>query len=452
MTSTFHQASSARNAAVLERELAWLSEVIDARIRHYLGNERGSRDLREIEPPRLQDEESTYTRILRENVICFEERILLLLALVPHLKPQMLDPFLLKNPNLDRGFTEFGGVKSGEVSGFLPTVETAAFVLGGSDLASRFRLQEFLNPERFLRRSGMIHIDENAATPFSSPLSIGKQYLGLLTHGAAHQPAFSSAFPAKRLNTQQEWSDLVLIDTTMADVEEILAWIKFRDELLQEWNLSTKIKPGFRSLFYGPPGTGKTLTASLLGKATGLDVYRVDLSLIVSKWVGETEKNLGAVFDEAEKNNWILFFDEADALFGKRSQTSSAHDRYANQEVAYLLQRVEDLPGVVILATNFKANIDEAFARRFQSMIYFPIPAPAERLRLWKGAFGGSDRLDRAVNLEQLAVEFEMTGGAIVNVLRYASLKALQNGTSQVSMQDIRHGIRREFRKHGKTI
>jgi len=131
----------------------------------------------------------------------------------------------------------------------------------------------------------------------------------------------------------------------MEEVEEIKAWIEHRQTLMRDWGLEKQIKPGFRSLFYGPPGTGKTFTASLLGKSTGLDVYRIDLSLVVSKYIGETEKNLSTVFDQAERNDWILFFDEADALFGKRTQVSSSHDRYANQEVAYLLQRVEDFCG-----------------------------------------------------------------------------------------------------------
>src|SRR5579884_1805242 len=157
--------------------------------------------------------------------------------------------------------------------------------------------------------------------------------------------------------------------------------------------------------------------------------------MVVSKWVGETEKNLASIFDEAERNDWLLFFDEADALFGKRTQTSSAHDRYANQEVSYLLQRIEDFSGVVILASNLKSNIDEAFARRFQSMIFFPMPAPAERLRLWQGAFAQRRRLDDSVDLEQIASEFEMSGGAVVNVLRYASLKAVRRGGEQVTMQ-----------------
>ena len=148
------------------------------------------------------------------------------------------------------------------------------------------------------------------------------------------------------------------------------------------------LKPGFKALFHGLPGTGKTLTAMLIGKKTGLDIYRVDLSQMVSKYIGETEKNLAKVFDKAEHKNWILFFDEGDALFGKRTNTKDAHDRYANQQVSYLLQRIEEYDGLVILATNLKNNIDDAFLRRFQSIIHFPM-ARTQRAKgtLAKGLF-----------------------------------------------------------------
>jgi SpoVK/Ycf46/Vps4 family AAA+-type ATPase len=205
-------------------------------------------------------------------------------------------------------------------------------------------------------------------------------------------------------------------------------------------------------LFYGPPGTGKTFTASLLGKYSGLDVYRIDLSMVVSKFIGETEKNLANVFNQAEHKNWILFFDEADALFGKRTQTSSSNDRYANQEVSYLLQRIEDFPGVVILATNLKANLDDAFSRRFQSMIHFPVPGPAQRMRLWQRAFSEKSRLEDQVNLKELASKYEMTGGAIINITRYSSLMALKRGTNVILKRDILTAIRKEFGKEGKIV
>ena len=167
-----------------------------------------------------------------------------------------------------------------------------------------------------------------------------------------------------------------------AELEEINTWISSGKTIMEDWGLSRFLKAGYRSLFYGPPGTGKTLAATLLGKKNRMDVYRIDLSMIVSKYIGETEKNLARVFDLAENRNWILFFDEADALFGKRTSTNTSNDRHANQEVAYLLQRIEDFPGIIILATNLRSNIDEAFSRRFQSVVYFPMPTPELRLSL----------------------------------------------------------------------
>jgi hypothetical protein len=444
----------ADNAGALNQELAWLSQLIDASIRLHFGQECACKDIRDIAPPDLARSTSAYAQLIRDSAMSFEQRAVLILALAPHLRPQVLDPFLMKNPNFERGFTEFGGMLSSSHGGFWPTVETAAFVLCGENLERRFALQSLLEPGSLLRSSNLLHLDDAQVTHslFSATLQVGKETLNRLTAGGGYRPSFSNSFPAKRITTALEWDDLVLSGPTLHEVEEIRAWIEHRHTLLHEWQLDKKIKPGFRSLFYGPPGTGKTLTASLLGKSTGLDVYRIDLSQVVSKWVGETEKNLSTVFDQAQASDWILFFDEADALFGKRTQTSSANDRYANQEVAYLLQRIEDFPGIVILASNLKSNIDEAFARRFQSMIYFPVPEPAERLRLWRGAFSDAARLEPSVDLQQVADEFEVTGGAIINVLRYASLTALRRHADTVRLNDITHGIRREFRKDGKVI
>lgn len=154
----------------------------------------------------------------------------------------------------------------------------------------------------------------------------------------------------------------------------MINWLKHLPALKPRRSLNKKIKSGYRCLFYGPSGTGKTMTAAWIGKESNLPVYRIDLSMVISKYIGETEKNLKRLFDDAEKKVGILFFDEADALFGKRTNVRDAHDKFANQEVAYLLQRLEDYPGLVILASNLKSNIDEAFTRRFNSVLKFPIP------------------------------------------------------------------------------
>jgi SpoVK/Ycf46/Vps4 family AAA+-type ATPase len=220
----------------------------------------------------------------------------------------------------------------------------------------------------------------------------------------------------------------------------------------EDKNLGRKIKPGYRVLFYGPSGTGKTLTTALLGKQFGKDVYRIDLSQIVSKFIGETEKNLESVFRKAETKEWILFFDEADALFGKRTNVSSAHDKYANQEVSYLLQRVEDYPGLLILASNFKSNLDDAFLRRFHSLVHFPMPVAGERLLLWKKSMPDNLASDDSVNLELLARQYEMSGASILNAVHFATLQCYARNEAMIYQSDLLEGIKKEFFKEEKSF
>ena len=221
---------------------------------------------------------------------------------------------------------------------------------------------------------------------------------------------------------------------------------------MSSWALGRRLLPGYKSLFYGPPGTGKTITATLLGKRVGRDVYRIALSTVVSKYIGETEKNLERIFDRAENMDCILFFDEADALFGKRTSVSDAHDRYANQEVSYLLQRIEEFGGIVILASNFRSNLDDAFMRRFQAVVHFPMPNAGERKRLWAGAFSGESQLESPGLLDEISEKYELSGGAILNGVRYASLMAIEAESKVIKRGDLLKGIRRELQKEGKTL
>ncbi len=182
------------------------------------------------------------------------------------------------------------------------------------------------------------------------------------------------SFPARRISTALDWNDLAVSTATRKQVDELRRWLKRAPKRIDSAGLRGRLRPGYRALFHGPPETGKTLTAMLLGKATARDVYRIDLSAVVSKYIGETEKNLANVFGAAQNKDWILFFDEADALFGRRTAVKDAHDRYANQELAYLLQRIEDYAGLAILASNSRADIDDAFLRRFHAIIRFQPP------------------------------------------------------------------------------
>lgn len=442
------------NADTLSKEMQWLGLVIDTRMKLYWGQRCQYKSIYDLQPPDLDKDSSMYAKIVLHYKMNFSERLVLSLAVAPHVQPHLLDVFFVKNANYDRGFTEFGGTKGQNHGGFIPTGETASFILATNDFKERFELLKIFDEDHFFRKFKILDlIHTQAHEPFlSGVLVLSSEYLSYFTSGSSHKPDYGINFPAKRIYTNLDWDDLVLEDSTLDEISEIRDWIEFGDTLIKDWGMSKKIKPGYRTLFYGPPGTGKTLTASLLGKSSGLDVYRIDLSMVVSKFIGETEKNLANVFDQAENKNWILFFDEADALFGKRTQTSSSNDRHANQEVSYLLQRVEDFPGVVILATNLKANVDDAFSRRFQSMIYFPMPGPEQRKRLWKQSFSEKTVLEGDCNLDDIAAKHEMAGGAIINVSRYSSLRALKRGDNRILRKDIIEGIRKEFGKEGKIV
>lgn len=454
MSNGVEQLSRRANALCLEREIAWFNQVLEARIAHYFEQKSEADPVTAIAAPDLSSDSSEYARVVREYHMGVDERIVFILALIPHVRPQLLDTLFIRNKNLDRGFSEFGGWKGSGHSGFLPTCETAAFILAGNDLERRFEMMSLFDSDHpFIRFSILRLVRQHEDEPvFGSALLLSSEYLSRCTTGIFHKPDYSMHFPAKLISTKLSWDDLVLAPHVMAEIGNITTWIRHSRTIMEEWGLDRSIKPGYRSLFYGPPGTGKTLTATLIGAAVGADVYRIDLSMVVSKYIGETEKNLANVFDQAQNRNWILFFDEADALFGKRTQTSSSNDRYANQEVSYLLQRIEDFPGVVILASNLKDNIDEAFSRRFQSMIYFPLPDAEQRQRLWHNTLCGKRDLSSGLDLERLAEEFELSGGAITNVVRYGAIAALQARRESFVFEDLVEGVTKELRKEGKAI
>lgn len=443
-----------QNLEALYRELDWLNAVIRQVIASYLKHEGHEGHWLDIAPPELEADDSVYARQVLDWQLDIYERLALALALAPHVRPEYLDVLASVNAGTERSFSEFGGFVDKAFNGFLPTGQTLVFLLSGNDPAWRLEAMRILAPvHRFAAEQVIQSEKPDERMPLLSALwSLSDQWLHFFLSGEKVRPELSPSFPASPITTPLEWQDLVLDYQVMSAVQEIRAWIMHGHRLMQDWSLDKKVRPGFRAVFYGPPGTGKTLTAALLGKATGREVYRVDLSMIVSKYIGETEKNLGKVFDVASYKDWILFFDEADALFGKRTAAVTSNDRHANQQTGYLLQRIEDFPGTVILATNLKANMDEAFTRRFQTMINFAMPAAAERLQLWMNAFHGICELDADIDLKKIAHDHELAGGAIINVLRYCALNAISHERKHVARDDLMHGIKRELRKENKTV
>ncbi len=440
------------NIPQIEKEIDWFNQILEARIDIYFNHETKYKTISEIALPELGD--NHYARVVSEFNMSFDERIILIISLIPHIQPHVLDTFFTHNKNFDRPFSEFGGWKGNTHGGFLPTGETAAFVLSGNDLNKRFEVVKMFEDEHFFHKAGILKLENNGENePFlSGKLVISAEYLYKCTTGETHKPDYNIHFPAKLLNTPLNWEDLILESHVHDEIEQVMAWIKYESVILDKWKQRKYIRPGYRCLFHGPPGTGKTLSACLIGKKFGIDVYRIDLSMLVSKYIGETEKNLKNVFDQAENKKWILFFDEAESLFGKRTAASSANDRFANQETSYLLQRIEDFPGIVILATNMRTNMDEAFSRRFQSVIHFPMPHFEQRYQLWKNLMPEQIKLSSRIDLAQIAEEYEISGGAIVNIVRYCSLKVLNNKLKELTEKILAEGIRKEVEKEGKVM
>ena len=243
---------------------------------------------------------------------------------------------------------------------------------------------------------------------------------------------------------------IVLLPDRLSQLRELTARYRHRDQVYEGWGFQAVPSAGLVALFAGPSGTGKTLSAEIIAGDLGLDVYKIDLSSVVSKYIGETEKNLERIFNAAGAANLVLFFDEADAIFGKRSEVSDAHDRYANIEVSYLLQRMESYDGLVIMATNLKKNIDEAFLRRIHVAVEFPMPEEDERRSIWELSFPEGAPVGK-LDLEFLARQFQIAGGAIRNAALQAAFLAAEEG-GKITMDRVMLGLKREFQKLGRLL
>ena len=312
---------------------------------------------------------------------------------------------------------------------------------GASDVVAVLRL----TPEQTVRAAVAAHL---AAVADGSAVT-GEH----VRTGARSQAAGRLEQLAERIAPRSRFSDLVLPDSQLDQVAQIVERGRHRDQVLDEWNmrgLGSRGR-GITALFAGDSGTGKTLSAEAIAGELGVDLYVIDLSTVVDKYVGETEKNLGRVFDEAEGVNGILFFDEADALFGKRTETSGAHDRYANVEVAYLLQRMERFDGIAILATNLRSNIDDAFTRRLDIIVHFTIPDAEHREMLWRRHLPDSLPQAPDLDLEFLARRFELAGGVIRNVTLTAAYRAAARG-DRVEMADLVRAMAVEYTKMGRLF
>jgi DNA polymerase III delta prime subunit len=300
-----------------------------------------------------------------------------------------------------------------------------------------------LSHEQVMRAAAAARLQAEAA---GRPLSAGD-----LRAGARAQNSAGLERLARRTEPAVGFDDLVLPSEVLDQLRELPMRARHRETVLDTWRMggSSSRGRGLTALFAGPSGTGKTMAAEVLAGELGLDLYTIDLATVVDKYIGETEKNLDRIFAESERVNAVLLFDEADALFGRRSEVSDAHDRYANVETAYLLQRMELFGGIAILATNLRSNLDEAFARRLDAVVDFPEPDEEHRLRLWDRCIGPVAPRAGDLDLEFLARSFKLSGGNIRNAAVAAAYLAA-DAAAPISMVHLVRATFREYQKLGR--
>lgn len=441
------------NALVIDKEIQWLGGILEARIARLEGKENdfyfsGS------EPPALSGTASPYAQLVQEHQLPAPERLLLICSLVPHISPETFTNKLRdEDVNLKIKFPKLGGYFDATFTNFVPTLQTVLYLLGGEDISTMLYYHLFFSSKSVLVREQIVTMrnvstSEDETNLRNHAVALAPEFVDYLISGRRPRPDFGRGFPASLISTNLDWDHLVVPASTLKELKRVSRWEQFGGKLLERSGY--KINSSFTCLFYGPSGSGKTLAVQLLGKSLGIDVFRIDLSMIVSKYIGETEKNLAYLFDRAKNKNWILFFDEADSLFGKRTDIKDSKDKWANLEMSYLLQRMEEHTGLTVLATNLKNNIDPAMSRRFQSVIYFNKPDKEQRLQLWQKLMPAPYVYHPDINFDRLS-RFELTGGNIGNILKAACLEAEAREALEVDGQDLADAIKREFSKENRS-
>ncbi len=382
------------------------------------------------------------------------EQIGVALCLAPMLAPDMLEQAFKEEAKNESSSSSLGGIPGQQHRGLFATGETLAHFYCNGDLQKRIDLIRSL-PAYLSEPEALLHIE---AAPPGEPFLSGKLALSNYCrnaysgYGILYEQRISQLNLGGFIHSNLELEDLVLPAEVLESLEEITDWEFYFDKEKKPARFARRMKKGLKVLFYGKPGTGKSETASILGKRFNRQIYRIDLAQVVSKYIGETEKNLSRVFELAESRDWILFFDEGDALFGRRTSINSSNDRYANQETAYLLQRIEDFDGILIVSSNSIENIDSAYQRRFHIMVEFSMPDQFTRSQIWEkllNELGTEIRLSPE-EWDHLALT-DLSGGNITNVVQYAYLKTFRK-KQPITFPILKSGIVRELRKENRLM
>ncbi|GAB5419056.1 MAG: hypothetical protein Crog4KO_05640 [Crocinitomicaceae bacterium] len=413
-------------------DLEWMRMTLIEVMTAYVEQQHQYQGIALHAPKLSSDKSDAYALFLSENDLTDQDRFLLCVSLSRYLGDFWKMLFLEKNP--------FGIHVENEFA--YPTFTTVVAILAGNDLEKRLEVLEVLKSDAVLFSKQVVDIDqkEPGQDMMACRLKVHANWRELFLWNRHELPRYSMEFPAEQLTTDLDWEELILEPFPMAKLEEISDWMENRDELANVVKGSGHLKPGYRCLFYGPSGTGKSLAAALLGKRFGIPVFRIDLSNLVSKYVGETSKNLKRIFDLAEDKNWILFFDEGDAIFGKRVDTSQTDNKtasYANQDIAFLLQRIERFNGLVLVATNMRKNMDAAFSRRFENIIHFNIPTPEKAMEIWGEYLPKHIQINNEAQIQRLIAENRLSLASLYNVMHRLTLMSISKKQNEFKLADI---------------
>lgn len=435
--------NSENNVSAVQAELSWLSD----RIIGLLSNNTSSSTLL---PP--LEASSAYANLINEYQLNDADRVMLNLAFTATFKPSVLLPFILAANEPDKR-VRFGGQFRKDSPKFYPTVQTGIFLLAGDDEELSTYYHCYFNSKHKLFTSNLIvpQTDRETGSFLESEIMLNEQFLATILVGTPPRLDGDSGFPAKRSQRTHTLKDVVLNETTVTELEKLKRFARNMKEL---WDLpdSGKYRTNFISIFSGDPGTGKSHTAEAIGNELNLPVYKVNFAQLVSKYIGETEKNLERVFDRFSGQPNILFFDEAESIFSKRTEVKDSHDKHSNNEQSYLLQKIEEYNGIVVLATNvhnLTQFFDKAFQRRIRQIINFPFPEYPERLLLWQNALGSSFSYEEGL-VDRLAKDYQFTGGGIYNVISEGILEALDRKVNTITFELLEPAMKDEFKKTGR--
>ena len=422
----------------LNAVILWLREIINQRCAE-IASDTISQAVYSIKPLPSPEEDSPYAQISAKYNLDETGHVLLALAVAPHYFPEVFERILLTRD--EKGYLKphFGGQYDQKSNQFIPTYFTALFLLSGNNLTLRGKYVAAIQDAHPLLQQQILYqgqMQDVEKQLMHSVIELDSSFYDYFTKGVQPRLDHGQHFAATLHESKLTKDDVILEETVAAQIQPIDKYAQIIDS--DFFNSTThKFKKGFIALFYGSPGTGKTLLASILANSYGLDMYHVDLSNVVSRYVGEAEKKLEIIFNRLQGKNCMLFFDEADALFGKRSEVKEAHDRYANQEVSYLLQRIEKFDGLVVLASNFKNNMDDAFLRRMDVTVNVIRPKEKSREALWKHYLPSNLEFESDQLLAYLVKEFAYTGANIRNVMKNVAIAMASENKTIITYDDM---------------